>query len=920
MNKLAAISRADLLAAQLSPGGLDDFTAQLLGFQRKSKSPPIQKLAIDPKADEENEETPDTPPSPASEPTIEFPKEKPRLKFLMPTRYETLKLEPIEQEDGNPISDDDLRVPWNKPGLRLRPLIRWPRLSPFLKQRMGTDLTGTCLDLRRLLRLATNGKPLLQLPRRTRRTWASQAVIIWDQSSEMFPFAEDVAWLCHQLKRERGHSGLQVIECKGCPRIRDLAAMTPGTPILALSAMGQFTNDDVTQAHWRALGNCLQTLGHRFQAISPVPKDRWNPELAQTWSLVNWDRGHRLPRRQSSSYRSHQSHQSHSLKTMGLMGPIGPMGQKTPADDLLDLLSPSSLVEPTLLREARMLMSARYRGLQPVNAGTEWDAWHHAEGWHSISSFGFLPGDVFDARLARRREIADRELVGQISKAIRIQHATCSSVIAAEAELRSCLTGASDDEQLAKVKSLLDRVIDRLKRLARHPQNREGRVSGLPEWFPQMVQRLSPGIRQDPVIETTIAEGLALAHTWLKTDVELPEGINAGRFDEATRLAAAAIEDAADPIDYIVGMHGSHLSFFPADSDQRIQTPLGRIRAGGSQRIQIDLSPSSGKTWIQLNGTFHPGIRLESPPAELKIESSHSRLHFAVINRPDWAQRMWYDKFGIAAEFRVNDVPFVLRWIPPGQFLMGSPDNEVGRDFREGPRQSVTISRGFWLGEVPVTREQWAAVVRAATVGKLWRKKGLHPDPSQFKISPSLPVEQVSWEKCVTFCAALTELAPVEQGFQLPTEAQWEYSCRAGTQSAFNDGSPRTEPEAAEMALANLGWFEKNSEQETHPVKQRQPNNWGLYDMHGNVWEWCRDVWKNDIYALRGAENVDPANLAGVEEIAARVVRGGSWSVRAQICRSAYRRRNHPGGHWGSIGFRLFAGQEPVLGAERPVP
>ncbi len=914
MNKLAAISRADLLAAQLSSGGLDDFTAQLLGFQRKSKAPPVQKSQIDPNAGEATKDTPDTPPSPAPEPPIEFPEEKPRLKFLMPMRYETLKLEPISPDVGNPISDDELRVPWDKPGLRLRPLIRWPRLSPFLKQRMGTDLTGTCLDLRRLLRLATNGKPLLQLPRRTRRAWASQGVIIWDQSSEMFPFAEDVAWLCHQLKRERGHGGLRVIECKGCPRIRDLAAVIPGTPILALSAMGQFTNDEVARARWHAFGNWLQTQGHHFQAISPVPKDRWNPELAQTWSLVNWDRGHRLPRAQSSSHRSHKSYKSHSLSTMGLMRPIEPTGQKTPADDLLDLLSPSSLVEPALLREARMLMAARYRGQQPVNAGTEWDAWHHADGWHSISSFGFLPGEVYDERLARRRELADRELVCQISNAICIQHETCSSVIAAEAELRSCLTGASDEDQLAKVKSLLDRVIDRLKRLARHPQNREGRISGLPEWFPQMIQRLSPDIRQDPAIETTIAEGLALAHTWLKTDVELPRGVNVDRFDEATRLAAAAIEDAADPIDYIVGMHGSHLSFFPADSDQRIQTPLGRIRAGGSQRIQIASSPSSETTWIQLNGEYHPGIRLKSPPSELTIESSHSRLHFAGIERPDWAQRMWYDKFGIAAEFKINDVPFVLRWIPPGHFLMGSPDDEQGRYIDEGPQHVVTISRGFWMGETPVTQGQWAAVGNAADSGKRSKMK-LKANPSRFTGSENLPVEQVSWETCVSFCNVLTGLVSREKNwFQLPTEAQWEYACRAGTQSAFNDGSACTEPEGNDPALAILGWFGDNSEKKTHPVKQKRPNHWGLYDMHGNVWEWCRDGMRDF------AEVPEDDPVGPMEESAGRVVRGGSWLYPAQRCRAAYRDHDPPGSVWDYFGFRLFAGQEPVLGAERPVP
>ena len=149
--------------------------------------------------------------------------------------------------------------------------------------------------------------------------------------------------------------------------------------------------------------------------------------------------------------------------------------------------------------------------------------------------------------------------------------------------------------------------------------------------------------------------------------------------------------------------------------------------------------------------------------------------------------------------------------------------------------------------------------------------------------------------------------------FRLPTEAEWEYACRAGTTNAFNDGSDCTNPNGKDPALSRLGWFDENSDGRTHPVGEKQPNAWGLHDMHGNVWEWCHDGQRQ--YGMEVVS--DPRGSE--EAFAWRVLRGGSYWDYARGCRSAYRNENDPGNRFRSFGFRLAAGLA-VAGSGAPGP
>ena len=274
---------------------------------------------------------------------------------------------------------------------------------------------------------------------------------------------------------------------------------------------------------------------------------------------------------------------------------------------------------------------------------------------------------------------------------------------------------------------------------------------------------------------------------------------------------------------------------------------------------------------------------------------------------PGWAEVFGEDRWGLFAEFSVGGVKFVIRWIQPGSFLTGSPGGEQGRGRDEGPQHEVTITRGYWMGETPVTQAQWRAVVEGMGDGA-----GLNKAPSSFKDRPDCPVESVSWNDCQRFVAGLGELLGGEDEFRLPTEAEWEYACRAGTQGAYCDGSACTVPEGRDPALERLGWFDGNSGGSVQAVKQKEANGWGLYDVHGNVWEWCVDGKR-----LYGGDA--GINLCGpVESGAARVLRGGSWFDWARRCRAASRNAYDPANVWNLTGLRLSAGQRDKSGGAGP--
>ena len=226
------------------------------------------------------------------------------------------------------------------------------------------------------------------------------------------------------------------------------------------------------------------------------------------------------------------------------------------------------------------------------------------------------------------------------------------------------------------------------------------------------------------------------------------------------------------------------------------------------------------------------------------------------------------------------NVRMEMHAIPGGEFLMGSPEKRGYAD--EYPQHRVTLS-AFYIGKYPITQAQWRAVMRT--------------NPSHFN-GNNHPVDSITWDEAVEFCRRLSYAT--NRNYRLPTEAEWEFACRAGTTTLYNYGDE-------EDLVMQYAWCLPNSGNHTHPVGEKKPNGWGLYDMHGNVWEWCQDWYGGDYYQY--SPNVNPA---GPTKGTSRVLRGGSWYSLPNYCRSAGRSNHQPELRDPLVGFRVVCDGKPT--------
>jgi formylglycine-generating enzyme required for sulfatase activity len=247
--------------------------------------------------------------------------------------------------------------------------------------------------------------------------------------------------------------------------------------------------------------------------------------------------------------------------------------------------------------------------------------------------------------------------------------------------------------------------------------------------------------------------------------------------------------------------------------------------------------------------------------------------------------------FGTEATFPLpGGATLEMVWIEPGTYMMGSPEDEGGREVNEGPQHEVTITRGFWLGKYELTQGQWESAMGTTP----WSGQ------SEVQESASNPAVWISWEDMQALIGVLNEAEGAEV-YRLPTEAEWEYACRAGTTTRWSFGDD-------ERQLGEYAWYVVNAwnvgEEYAHAVGTKLPNPWGLYDMHGNVPEWCQD-WYNDTYYSESPSEDPPGSASG----SYRVVRGGAYRYDARYARSAFRGYLSPGNRLNS-GARLVR-QEP---------
>jgi formylglycine-generating enzyme required for sulfatase activity len=548
-------------------------------------------------------------------------------------------------------------------------------------------------------------------------------------------------------------------------------------------------------------------------------------------------------------------------------------------DKVLRLLRPAIRIEPGLLREVRRLPGVA------ADAGTEADVWATFPNPSSVAATpsadpGGPPGDP-----------ENEDLLRAAWSAIRCWHEELPPLVLAE-ETALPKGSAAAPAELEKAREYLRSALARVRD--------EGIAEApfLVEWFRELSDRL-PGGGADPELAGDIAATWSALYS-ADPSLPLPAWVSPALL--------ATLEKGKEPRQYSIFQIGSRIELRQDGKGSSLGSPLGQIRASGSRIALVGVAERPVE--ISLEPPL-PAVELENLPPRLRLVSNLEAVELAGETRPSWASAAGRDRYGLWADLEIEGVVQRMRYIRPGRFIMGSPESEQGRYDDEGPQHLVTLTEGFWLADTPCTQEFWQTLIPK--------------NPSRFQ-SPRRPVEQVSWEDAHGFLRALE--SRLGEGFEarLPTEAQWEYACRAGTTTstyageleilgacngpllheiAWYGGNSGVDYDLEEGADSS-GWPEKQFEHRkagSREVARKAPNAWGLYDTLGNVWEWCADYW-NDRY--EPGEQRDPT---GLKDGPHRVIRGGSWVHAARSVRAAARHWSAPGDRSDYLGFRFSLGR-----------
>jgi formylglycine-generating enzyme required for sulfatase activity len=338
-----------------------------------------------------------------------------------------------------------------------------------------------------------------------------------------------------------------------------------------------------------------------------------------------------------------------------------------------------------------------------------------------------------------------------------------------------------------------------------------------------------------------------------------------------------------------------------AESEARAEAERWKAEAQKSRadadrtRAEMERLAREKRKWQQ-----QATLKTPQPTAESEASEAKGPALIQISTTAGWVVRkgnQWQEKqkpITVSGyhEKLAENIAITMIQIPAGEFQMGSPEQEADRQSDEGPQHQVKL-RSFFMGQTPVTQAQWQVVAGWPT-----QQLELKDQPSIFQ-GANRPVEQVSWQEAVEFCRRLRVRTGRE--YSLPSEAQWEYACRAGTTTAFSFGETLTPELANYNGNNNYASGPKGVyRHQTIEVGSFPANGWGLHDMYGNVWEWCLDPWHG---SYEGAPADGSAWMAGGG--GSRLLRGGSWVYHPGLCRSACRSSDRPGNRDDDIGFRV---------------
>ncbi len=905
-------------------------------------------------------------------PTMLAPVQERKLPLRLPFVHAIVQREPRTPSEpdaaaeaalahASPIDEASAKAPSNKRLIGFEDLVPQARLVPALRRLLGATRTGE-LDVHRLTQQLAAGRLPRYLPRRIYQRWHPDLIVLFDFCPRLWPYRWDMHRLAARLLHHIGRSGvsLRIVDhgpmgpwsdwlahqgrqSAADPAERPWRKPPAETPVLIVSDLGMLLGPQSAPARaWAEFVRDLIRAQVRPVALVPLGAGQLGAPVPPTLPVLRW----------SSDARPRPT------RVHGTAVPQ-PDGLK----DLLAMVAATRRVDPPLLRAMRRLnLSA------PLNAGLEGALWCHAD-VEAVHTAGIRT----EKREAHMHHFSERlPLLHNQLDQLRYQHHCHLRAVLNHEET---LLWAAQVEQKTVARSRgaarrIEEARDFMRRLAATLTRPEGQSSA--EWWSVaqgIVQRADVAMAKryadlmNPLVAALVrtSRGRANVPGWAD-----PAAL-AGLLDpDLTDIPCSLVRDAANGC-----------LVLQAEPAGARQSPLGEALLVDAAGVRVSVAGRGPARWFSASALPVSLVPLREPAA-VHLETAHESVLVAAVGRPhgalgwgcdktgiavrsapigEWDMRwsgttlrvappqeagpaadLWAleadakanvesegalkfgidPRFGVYAELSVNtrhgSATQRLRWIEPGRFLMGSPDTEAGRDDNEGLRHEVTISNEFWLFDTPCTQALWRAV--------------MGDNPSYFK-SPDRPVEQVNWEDVLKFLKRINGLVP-GLDLVLPTEAEWEYACRAGTETAIYLGDLEILGERNAPALDPIAWYGGNSGVDfdldngwdsadwpnkqyphtragTRPVGLKEPNVWGLYDMLGNVWEWCFDGMRT----YGSAAVIDPG--------ATRVLRGGSWFNFAQYVRSAYRGALDPGYRNFYYGFRcarVQEGREPASGPE----
>ena len=851
--------------------------------------------------------------------------QRPPARFLRINKL--IKTETDRNDDVEPayLSDPDMRLKAQEGGTYRfappRPLMPIARLLPLLFNSLAQARTGHSLDYRQLIKQIGQGNALQRLPKRQHRRWPQRLQIIVDASSRLEPYWADFEGLVRQLQTLLGQEAVQALRFDEDTLGEQLCYCLPWpaadtdqwqpwqTPpadvsVLILGDLGG--GDDRAIIAWRRQLACLQSHPSPILTLSPVSGSSEDRLFCQQFKPNAFNDQYPVSR--------HPVRNGFSLK---------PSPTALTLDDILIWLSPLPLIDTGLLRRLRVEMQWGSSDLEAV-------LWNHP----AMRDIGL-------------GICVQSEVAGDYQQRFQQQYAGSK-----EAKLFWSIVDAHHTEAYDGLRQL-----DKFKRSVLELQD----DSAVREYFKRLcamgLRSGSDSAQQHAlrmqcrtvlasmptiiwksdlkdlayVIYATAHEAGIKAGQWPK---QLPDGFNPDRLrwvvggDESAAVremqgwqivqvgdqGQMTVEPCSFEDDPVVTIFKTEVSkAFPprlsladvkgskTDVLQKSMTVTlseNETAVFEARGLKLELEAIFKPSWASRIGWSAKGLTSRIPWLNQELEVFWQPATTEAKGSWRWPTPFGDDTFGLYVDLSVKQVTQRFRWVEPGTFWMGSPEDEPEREWgghEEGKgtetRHQVTLTHGFWLADTTVTQAFWLAV--------------MGNNPSEFNDNPEHPVENVSWHDTQLF---IDRLNGVLQGLsaRLPSDAEWEYACRAGTDTPFSFGANIT-PEQVNYDgnLPYLGGKKGLYRQQTVPVKSLPSNPWGLYEMHGNVWEWCADVWQQQT----SSEPVIDPRIKGVQGDSTRVVRGGSWLHDGRGLRSASRRKFMSDGRLNNrLGFRLALG------------